>query len=493
MVYEVATTLYPHQERMLEWVGSRQGGIVAADMGVGKSLVALAHFVSDVVKTLFVTPKAVAPHIYRQYHSHLHAPTGSCFLYLGADRNSTKSKAAFSYANFIITTYDVLVQELKDSLKGVPSPLFTAIWERIFLDEAHVIRNPKTLKFDACLKLKTSSECQRWCITGTPIQNSKQDIISLCRFVGIAPYANHSWWDTADEDALADWRNNFCIYVSKKDACPLPPKTIISDVSHLLPDQALIYDAIRSQAAAAVEEFFAGTVDMKFAEVLAMITRLKQASIHPDIISPVEPTHVVPSNKFLRAQRIILNTPADDKIIIFSQYTRALSLLQRFIAPSVNSLIFSGDLSSSRREEVLTQFKNDPSVKVLLISLHAGGVGLDITQANHVIFLDPWWNTSIEDQATDRAHRIGQTKSVFVHHLYSKDTLEDWILLLQKKKSAVAAMVLHAIDVKGPSSDDVKMLYDTHLNVIPTSTTSTTTTIPLGKKIIIKISPLVAA
>jgi len=485
-LYKHITPLYPHQEIMLEWLGSRDSGILGTPMGSGKTLVCFRkHLLSleeahdDAFlpkKTLFVAPKAVAPQVYNQYYQHLHAPRGSCVLHLGSERNNARNLAAFNNARFVVTTYDMLIQDLKEQKAGRNAPLFEVVWEMMFMDEAHIIRNQSTIKYEACMKLQTSEDCEKFCISGTPVQNKESDMIALCNFLEKPPYNRQSWWNTASEQQVANWRSEMYLYISKEQCAPLPTKTYYDNPVALIPEQALIYKAIKDRASDLVNDYFSGTVSVKFAFVLAVIMRLKQTAIHPDIMQDAPSTEgpVSDSGKFIEARRIIKETPPGDKIIVFSQFTKALSLFGRYLAQDgISSLTFTGDLSSSVRESVLHKFKTETPAKskVLLISIQAGGVGLDITTANHVIMLEPWWNCALEAQAIDRTHRIGQKKPVHVHRIKSTNTLEDWIFMLQRKKQAIASDLLHAIKEAGPSAEDLRMLYDTHLQAPDTEET----------------------
>jgi len=461
MTYTLRTSLYTHQKNMIEWAEERKCGIIAADMGVGKSLVALELFRRNPIKTVYVCPKAVASHIHKQYQTHLNSPVGSCFIYLGPSRNSCLNQRRFEEARFIITTYNMLVQELGSET----SILFNTIWEQIFLDEAHCIRNANTLRYKSCITLKTTNDCKRWCITGTPVLNKKTDIISLSKFLKKEPYTTPNWWRAVTEEKLKMWRQDCCIYVSKELACKLPAKIIKTVYCELLPDQQIVYDAMCVSAIDIVKKYL--SKEINFFSVLTIITRLKQVAIHPLIPTGTDDSAEIPdSNKFVKAKELINATPKDDKVIVFSQYTFALKLLSKYLSPDIKSLTFTGDLSSAKRNKILDDFRSDESVKVLFISLLAGGVGLDIVEANHVIFLDPWWNSAIQDQAIDRAHRIGQKKTVYVHQLHSSGTLENWIQILQKSKYALSKQLINASTKEGPSKEDIKILYETHLKEV---------------------------
>lgn len=403
---KLKSTLYEYQQSAVRWCSRRKGGVIAAGMGTGKTLIALGVYSACPVKSLYVCPKSLVTQIRSEYERHVEG--GMVHVHMGRDRHNSENTKKFMSATFVITTYDVLVQDTLDSLSK------QTCWGHIFLDEAHTIRNPKTLKHKACMKLIAYKG--KWCLTGTPVINNQKDLQSLITFIGIDPYDKPMWWRKVQTEALAEMIDTMVLYINKEDVLTLPPKTVY-------------YHSLEYTAPPDIPEL----------HILAKITRLKQHSVHPWLISgkgKTKGTVSVPdSSKFLKALQIIESAPAEDKILVFSQYTSALELFSTYLSQhGVPSNLYHGGQSSDVRASALN------FSKVLLLSLNAGSVGLNITQANHVIFLEPWWNQPIEEQAADRAHRIGQKKEVHVHHLISMNSLEHWIYKIHLKKPSTKTL-----------------------------------------------------
>ena len=466
----IVTKPFDHQYEMIDWLEERsdEGGLIGATMGAGKTLVAIhyaANFIESTPRTtLFIAPKSVAPQVLKQYKQHINAPEHYAYLYTGPSRDRSLLKKAL----FVITTWDTLMNEYKQHITGKLSPLFTRHFDACFADEAHIIKNNKSIRHKAACAINAST---KWPITGTPFLNANTDLAALAHFIDVPPYNNYSYWSTGDVDKkYREWSSSSYLFVDKQKlyrALKLPPKNFYTHHLPMTPKQQDVYNMLKQESAETVESFLDGTVTIGFADVLSKITRLMQISIHVNVVHDSDyaiKTCDHSSAKFDKVIDIINATPSDEKVIIFSKYTKALVLLKEFLQFEIDgdALLFHGGLSSTERQTILDDISL-PHNKVILMQIHSGGVGIDVIRPNHAIMLDPWWNQPIEDQAIDRIYRPGQTRPVHVHRLYSTDSVDMWILAMQHLKLAQANTALLGHKKSGPTKDEVRSLYELHL------------------------------
>lgn len=466
----IATTPFNHQYEMIDWLEERsdEGGLIGATMGAGKTLVAIHYsanfFESKPRTTLFIAPKSVAPQVLKQYKQHINAPDHYAYLFTGTSRDTSMMTKAM----FVITTWDTLMIEYKQHLTGKLSPLFTRHFDACFADEAHIIKNKKSIRHKAACAINAST---KWPITGTPFLNATSDLAALAHFINVHPYNKDTYWSSGDTTKnFHTWASSSYLFIDKQKlyrALKLPPKNFYTHHLPMTTKQYDVYNILKQEAAETVESFLDGTVTIGFADVLAKITRLMQISIHINVVHDSDyaiKTCDHTSAKFDKVIDIINDTPPDEKIIIFSKYTKALILLKQFLQFEIDgdALIFHGGLSSTERQSILRDISL-PQNKVILMQINSGGVGIDIIRPNHAIILDPWWNQPIEDQAIDRIYRPGQTRPVHVHRLYSTNSVDMWILAMQHLKLAQASNALLGHKKSGPTKEEVRSLYELHL------------------------------
>lgn len=396
----IHTQLFKHQIQTIQWMKTRNNGCLALEMGTGKTLCVLHQFVENFQHThitLYVCPKSLINQIHSEFFKHIQqVEPHTVHIYHGHKRFINHK------ATFIITTYDTLVADLKNHNNNI----FDIPFKNIILDEAHIIKNHKTLKHIAVSKLSSHTFGNKWCLTGTPIINSINDIHSLRKFLD-----NHSNLD------IEQWKQQFFFFVPK-NAISLPSITYIRAELKLLPIQQKLYKI---------------TNDNLELHHLAKITKLKQIAIHHNIHQPLF-SH---SNKTTYIQQTIefANTHSH-KVIIFSQYNSILLKLHKFFN---NSLIFIGTTNQHDRHDIIHKFTNTDYHNLLFINYQCGAVGLNLANnhTTHIILIEPWWNHAIEQQAIDRVHRFGQTQPVLVHRLISTDTIDHKIQDIQHNKSII--------------------------------------------------------
>jgi SNF2 family DNA or RNA helicase len=319
-------------------------------------------------------------------------------------------------------------------------------WDTLVLDEAQMIKNPESQIAKVVHQLEADFKIA---LSGTPVENRLDDLWSQFQFLNPGLLGTLSEFQDefaspiqrGDSDAakrLRDRIRPFILRRLKRDVAPeLPPKTETVLYNELTQEERDVYDALlASTRQEVIHQLETGGGVMA---ALELLLRLRQACCHAAL---------VPGQKIAQSSKVELliqtlenSIALGHRALVFSQWTSYLDLIE----PSLNA---SGirflrlDGSTQNRNEVVQQFQNDPSFSVMLISLKAGGVGLTLTAADHVFLMDPWWNPTVEDQAADRAHRIGQKNPVLVHRLIAQDTIEDRILNLQKTKIELAASVL---------------------------------------------------
>jgi SNF2 family DNA or RNA helicase len=321
----------------------------------------------------------------------------------------------------------------------------------------------------ACMNLKTQQGNNIWCLTGTPIINKYNDLLALCNIIQIQPYTDEKWWRKAiyTEELLSQWKKDMYIYVPK-NVISLPDKLYHTYELEMYDQQKHIYNALKSNVRDTLKKYINKNITINY--IIVLLTRLRQCCIHPNVINYSINTNDTNNNLICKSIKLdtcnkiitkIINN-SNDKIIVFSQFTKILKIYKNNI--KYNSLLYSGDITYNNRTDILNQFKTNNDIRILFINLQCGGLGLTINSANHVIFLDPWWNLSVENQATDRVHRIGQTKQVHIHKLFCKQTIEEWIIGLQKYKQYNANKILFDTNNKKISQNDIRQLYNKYIN-----------------------------
>ena len=443
-------TLRPYQEEGLAFLQHLRahgvGGILADDMGLGKTLQTIAHIVAEKESgrvtgpALVVAPTSLVGNWRRELARF--APGLRAVIHHGGGRRH--GVRLFPDADVIVTTYGLLARDE------------TVFSEHAFyllvLDEAQTIKNPRS---QAHRVAKDVDAEHRLCLTGTPMENNLDELWALFDFavpglLGNVAQFRRAFRHPIERDgnaqrleSLRDRVRPFILRRLKDDvAGELPPKTEIVRVVELSGDQRDLYESIRVSAHATVRKavrkkgIAASTID-----ILGALMKLRQACCDPRLV-PVEAAREVAASAKFTVLFDLLDEllPAGRRVLVFSQFTSMLALIsQELAARKIPFCSLTG--SSSGRQGIVDEFQSG-AVRVFLISLKAGGTGLNLTAADTVIHYDPWWNPAAQAQATDRAYRIGQTKPVFVYNLIAAGSVEERMLTLQARKKSLADGIL---------------------------------------------------
>jgi superfamily II DNA or RNA helicase len=436
---DLTATLRPYQQRGVDWLGFLRraglGGILADDMGLGKTLQTLA-MVRKGEKTLVVCPTSVLPNWQNELQRF--RPGLRVCAYHGPGRKLDPE------ADVVLTSYALLRldSERLAAAAGGEAGKPARRWDVVVLDEAQAIKNPDSQVARAAFALEAET---RLCLTGTPIENRLEELWSLVHFTnrgllgGRRAFEDRYARPIGDgvAGAAAGLRKKikpFVLRRQKSEVAPdLPPRSEAILRVALDDRERELYDAVRASTRAEIVAMLAGEGGgvMKALEALL---RLRQASCHPALLPGQEARTSSKLERLVEA----LEIAGDEghKALVFSQWTSLLDLIEKRLAGTgIGFCRLDG--STRDRGEVVNRFQSDGGPPVMLISLKAGGVGLNLTAADHVFLCDPWWNPAAEAQAADRTHRIGQDKPVFIYRLVATDTVEERIVALQEKKRAL--------------------------------------------------------
>ncbi len=441
--------LRDYQRRGLDWLQflTEYGfnGILADDMGLGKTVQTLAHLLTEkaagrlVRPALIVAPTSLMGNWQRE--ALRFAPDLSVRVLHGQTRHERYAEA--SSADILLTTYPLLP---RDAVQLGKLALHSLI-----LDEAQTIKNPRAKAAQVVRRLNAE---HRLCLTGTPLENHLGELWALFDFlmpgflgdsetfrrIYRTPIENHR--DTAREAHLARRLAPFMLRRTKQEvAAELPPKTEIVQPVEFGQAQAELYESIRVSVDRRVREAIErqGLARSQIT-ILDALLKLRQVCCDPRLL-PQDGKRTPPASAKLALLLELLDEllAENRRVLVFSQFTSMLALIEAELdSRSVAYTKLTGQ--TRRRDEAIDRFRNG-EVKLFLISLKAGGVGLNLPEADTVIHYDPWWNPAAETQATDRAHRIGQTQPVFVYKLIVGNSVEEKMLELQARKRALAAGV----------------------------------------------------
>ncbi|MEO7330285.1 MAG: DEAD/DEAH box helicase, partial [Minicystis sp.] len=435
---DLVATLRPYQEMGVRWLRFLReaglGAVLADDMGLGKTLQALCAIDASEGRTLVICPRSVvhnwADEI-RRFRPALRAA-----IYHGPKR------ALDPKADVTLTTYALLRLDAELLAKER--------FANVILDEAQAIKNPDSQVARAAYELRADF---RISLSGTPIENRLEELWSQLHFTNRGLLGGRSDFreryektiGNDDPDAAERLRAKirpFLLRRKKREVAPeLPPRSEAVLYCELEEQERAVYDAVR---AATRKEVVArlGAGESVIAALEALL-RLRQAACHSGLV-PGQQAET--SAKVIRLVEALEDAAADGhKALVFSQWTSFLDRVEPHLREA-NLPFVRLDGSTRDRGAVVAAFQDESGPPVMLISLKAGGTGLNLTAADHVFLLDPWWNPAVEDQAADRAHRIGQDRPVIVYRLVSKDTVEEGILALQERKRTLSEAALGAAD-----------------------------------------------
>ncbi|XP_076604419.1 helicase-like transcription factor isoform X2 [Chaetodon auriga] len=523
--------------------------------------------------TLIISPLSVLSNWLEQFEQHVHANVKlNVYLYYGSDRN--RNKEFLSSQDVVITTYNVLSADF-----GNKSPLHGINWLRVVLDEGHIIRNPNAQMSKAVLDLKAQ---RRWILSGTPIQNSVKDLWMLLAFLRLKPFDVKEWWNRViqrpvtqgDRAGLQNLQTLVkCITlrrtksseVNGRPLVSLPEKMVCVEQVELSQSEREEYELARKEGRNTISRYVAeGTVLRNYADVLAILMRLRQHCCHPDLLAKTSPdlgaaaTPAELRERLIEKLRLVLASGSDEecsvcldsvrlpvithcahvycrpciaqvisneqeaarcplcraeiktselvefpqeeieeengtssekwrtsskvqalmgnllrlrcedssvKCLVVSQFTRFLTILETPLREHGFRFVrLDGTMSQKRRTQVIQEFQSSAadSPTIMLLSLKAGGVGLNLTAASHVFLMDPAWNPATEEQCIDRCHRLGQKRKVFVTKFIVKDSVEESMVKIQRQKQDLVEKAFGSTDTNRKTSriEDIKALME---------------------------------
>ena len=436
--------------------------ILADEMGLGKTVQMLAFLAVSPQKrlpALVVCPTTLVGNWAAEIRRFL--PGFRTLVVNGPNRDSLWEKAATR--EIVITSYALVRRDIRQ---------ISAIkWSTLILDEAQHIKNPLSLNARTC---KSIPSARRIVLTGTPLENSAEDLWSMFDFLhpGLLGSLNSFREKYSEIAASAELKRElvrriapFMLRRRKSDVClELPPKQEQLLYCDMEPPQRKLYLALEKRANEQYRKFSeleAGDRSITRIHLLASIMRLRQICCAPELLPGGEGTGVSSAKLELLNELLLETLDSGHKVLIFSQFTSMLSIIRDSLTAQQIEFEYL-DGSTHDRAERIDRFNSDPDVRVFLLSLKAGGVGVNLTSADTVIIFDPWWNPAVEDQAADRTHRIGQTRSVNIMRLVVRDSIEERILALHERKRALFNDLVEESTeaMSSLSIDDVKFLLD---------------------------------
>ncbi|MBF0481082.1 MAG: SNF2 helicase associated domain-containing protein [Desulfovibrionaceae bacterium] len=442
------------------------GGILADEMGLGKTIQTLAFIQHTVEKgrggpNLIVVPTSVLPNWDREAEKF--TPGLKRLIVYGAKREGMFKKIAD--ADLVVTTYALLRRDLDELLEYE--------FSTIILDEAQNIKNPNTITARSVRRLRAKL---RLCLSGTPIENNLFELWSLFEFLMPGFLGSQNAFQRGivkpikdgDEETLDYLRGRVKPFILRRTkaevAKDLPPKVESVFYCSLEDEQLALY----AQLAKKLKEQVLQDVDEKGLaksqmSILDALLKLRQICCHPKLLKLDMPgfNPNLPSGKFEAFKDLVTDIVEEGhKVLVFSQFVQMLHIIRSYLSMSQVPFAYL-DGSSKDRFEQVDRFNNDDGIPIFLISLKAGGTGLNLTSADYVIHYDPWWNPAVENQATDRTHRIGQLRQVFAYKLICQNTVEEKILKLQEMKKGVAEAIIPGQDAwKSLTRSDLEMLFE---------------------------------
>ncbi|MCK5774788.1 MAG: DEAD/DEAH box helicase [Bacteroidales bacterium] len=463
---DIKADLRDYQKEGLQWLhfldSLKWGGILADDMGLGKTLQILAFLKLKLQESdnpaLIVVPTSLlfnweneiakfTPSLKAHYHYGLYR-----------ERNTDK----FNDFHIIFTSYGVLVRDI-EILKDYK-------FKYVVLDESQSIKNPMSQRYKAANLLKAKN---KFALTGTPIENSTFDLFAQMNFVNPGFFGNiksfkEDYSNRIDKDAnveiskeLQKLSNPFILRRTKDQvATELPPKTENILYCEMESEQRQVYEAYRNdyrdKILKKIDDDGMGKSKMY---ILEGLLRLRQICDSPALLKGSSSQQSVKIKELLG---FITEKTSQHKLLIFSQFVGMLGLIrQELDQHHIDYEYLDGKSTKNQRQESVENFQTNENIRVFLVSLKAGGTGLNLTAADYVFLVDPWWNPAVEEQAIDRCYRIGQDKKVFAYRMICKDTVEEKILKLQNKKKKIASDIIQTDEniMKTITSDDIRDLF----------------------------------
>lgn len=459
--------LRPYQKAGYNWFHFLRkynfGGCLADDMGLGKTVQTLAllqkikeeNQLKGVVSTsLIIMPTSL---IYNwQNEAGKFAPELRILIHTGTARS--KEVERFMDYDVVLTTYGVTRVDI--------DLLVQLYFDYIILDESQNIKNPASKAYKAVRQLKAK---HRLILSGTPVENTVNDLWTQMSFINPGLLGNQTFFQNdfanpiekkKDEEKSRKLQALIKPFVLRRTknqvAGELPEKTEQLFYCRMSEEQAEYYENVKSEYRnALLEALEDGTFVKTQIQVLQGLTKLRQIANHPLL---VDENFDGESGKFENVIHTLQNVLAEGhKVLVFSQFVKQLDIYRRYLDKEGIKYSYL-DGATKNRGEVVEEFQRNDQIKLFLISLKAGGVGLNLTEADYVFMLDPWWNPAVEQQAVDRTHRIGQKKNVFIYKFITKDSVEEKILALQSRKRIVAESLITTEEsfVKSLSSEDIR-------------------------------------
>lgn len=445
-------TLRPYQERGYQWLYNNSkvgfGSIIADDMGLGKTLQVISLLLQfkqegrlNKRKALIVVPTTLITNWQKEIERF--APELQPHIYHGAKR-AFKTDGC----DLVITSYGMLRSD---------AALFQKIrWEVLAIDEAQNIKNPGTEQTKAVKKLKADVKIA---MSGTPVENRLSEYWSLFDFVNSGYLGSAKYFNKVFALPIEIENNAAQLERFKKMTAPFilrrlkTDKSIINDLPEkmehdcfvqLSKEQTALYQEVVNTMLDALKSTEEHSIERK-GLVFKMMTALKQICNHPSQFLKKEDDRVALSGKTELLLELLASIyEQDEKVLIFTQYKEMGEILARILEDAFDTkpLFLHGGVPRKKRDDMVEEFQNKKHVKIFILSIKAGGTGLNLTAANHVIHYDLWWNPAVEAQATDRAFRIGQQKNVLVHRLISKGTFEEKINQMLEDKKHLADLTV---------------------------------------------------
>ncbi len=452
-------TLREYQKRGVSWLHYLEhlglNGCLADDMGLGKSVQVIARLVQErekqeksLLPTLLIAPTSVVGNWQKEIIKF--APQLKAIVHHGGDRISKipDFQAACQDCDVVISSFTLARKDQK---------LFNSVaWQRIVLDEAQNIKNPKAAQTKAILKLSAK---HKLALTGTPVENRLLDLWSIFNFLNPGYLGKQAQFRKSFEVPIQKDNDKVKSITLKKLVEPLilrrlkTDKSIINDLpdkveqklyTNLTKEQASLYEVVVKDVEEKLQE--AEGIERK-GLMLSTLMKLKQICNHPaQFLQDNSEFSARRSHKLSRLSQMSEEAISEgESLLVFSQFTEICQGIEKYLKHNLhcNTYYLHGGTNRKRREKMITEFQDsETEPSVFILSLKAGGVGITLTKANHVFHFDRWWNPAVEDQATDRAFRIGQKKNVFVHKFVSIGTLEERIdQMIEDKKKLSSAVI----------------------------------------------------